>query len=347
MAAELGKFSQIGKDLGLEGSDLRNFVKEQQEFETQKLNSEAERAKSDSMLQKEILQLKIKEEEIKKENLSKEVELIQLRGSNNESQNTENRSAFPRAKMPQLHMFNPRTEKIESFLKLFSRWFEVMQFPSDKKAIVLASYLSGECLETYHRLSEEDAKSYDKLEEALLLKYDVTAEKCRADFRYIALKENENFVQLKTRMLGLLDRWIHAENKEHTFDDLREMIIKDNLMKVFPPDIRTFVKENGLKTSEEYVKAATSFAEARRKSVNFTFPQTAQGGAKRHGGTNPSEQSKYGQYKQTYSQPKPEKYCYTCQKPHDHRTCPVAQSKKTFQKGQTFKNKSDSQGQKR
>ena len=125
------------------------------------------------------------------------------------------------------------------------------------------------------------------------------------------------------------------------------MIIKDNLMKVFPPDIRTFVKENGLKTSEEYVKAATSFAEARRKSVNFTFPQTAQGGAKRHGGTNPSEQSKYGQYKQTYSQPKPEKYCYTCQKPHDHRTCPVAQSKKTFQKGQTFKNKSDSQGQKR
>ena len=59
MAAELGKFSQIGKDLGLEGSDLRNFVKEQQELETQKLNSEAERAKSDSILQKEILQLKI------------------------------------------------------------------------------------------------------------------------------------------------------------------------------------------------------------------------------------------------------------------------------------------------
>lgn len=341
MAADLANFYKIGKDLGFEGVNLQNFVKEQQDKEAEKLTAQAERVQHESALQKEILQLKIKEEEVKKENLQKETEILTLRS--NTTQQPRETSTLPKPRMPNLHMFNPSNEKIEAYLKLFDRWFAMMRYGEENKCIILASHLNGDALETYQRLSEEESQNYDVLKEALLKRYDITPEKCRLDFRNIKLKDDENFDQLKIRMSALLDRWLEAEKKDKTFENLQEIMIKDNLMRCFPPEIRMFIKEKGLKTSTEYVEAATSFMEA-HKTRKVSQGQTLQlankhlqhksnfqtQGQKPPQSLNPKP---FYNQNQTFqprgeSQRDTQKYCYTCKANHDHKFCVHAQRRK-------------------
>ena len=258
--ADIKELSKIGEKLGLAGAELREWLDKQASDYDRRKATEIELAK----LQRVNLELKNK-------NTQKELELNQLRIDNpnsdplNESNNsTASASVAPRAKLPPLPLFDDSKDRIEFWLTRFERYFEANNFEVEMKAVVLSSYLRGTALAVYNRLSAQDAQSYDKLKAVLLRQYEVTPDSCRREFRKIGVRDHETYHDVGVKLNMCLTRWLGLDQSKETYEDLRDLIIRDQLMTIFPNDLKIYIKEKGLRTAADYISAADRYREARK-----------------------------------------------------------------------------------
>ena len=260
---DVEKIIKMGKDLGLEPQSeaLRTWVEKQLIDHDRRREAELEQAK----IQKETNVLR-------NEGIQRELELHRLRAENPISHENLNDSigsasssnVRARAKLPSLPVFDDTRDKIEHWLTRFERYFDANRFEADMKAVVLSAYLRGAALEVYNRLSVDDSNNYNLLKSALLRKYEVTSESCRREFRRIALKEGETYNDVRVKLETCLSRWLKLDGSTESFEGLRDLIIRDQLLEVFPQDLKIHVKELGLKSSAEYVATADRYRDAHK-----------------------------------------------------------------------------------
>ena len=312
--------------------------------------------------EKTILQLKVEEQKLHQINLEKEAEIVKLKVENRDelSVPTTTRQETTKTKLPQLPLYTEGTD-LEQYLSRFERYFSVTNFDESKKAVILASYLQGKSLEVFHKLPEQDCHNYEILKSALLKRYNITAAKCRQDFKNIKLEDDESFSQLQSRMEQLLSRWIKSTGKSETFEDLFALVIEDQMMRVFPQDLKIFLKERGFDNNEEMVKYAERWRSAHSGQVKNPRGKSFEPTSKLYNDQNKTSRSNdlnnrrpqnvhnmpgnqqaampqnfmqrpmYGQSQMATGGQKNEQrnnFCYTCQLPHDHRTCHKALDKK-------------------
>ena len=285
MATDITKLMEIGEKMNLKGDELKTFIKEQQQWETQRASEQNEAIRSQRNEERELQKLKLEQEKIKTENLEKEIRLQELRAegdSHNTSLTSNSNNTGAKLKLPQLPPFDPKDSSVITYITRFERYFEVSGYSSEKKAIVLSSYLRGESLEVFHRLDSTQCNDYEVLKAALLKRFGVTPEKCRTEFKNMNLKYNETYPQFKVRMETNLQRWLKISNKNNTFEDLFDLIISDEMMKTFPPELRVFVKERGQQTQEDMIKTAESWRTAHPHQMNRHLSNTGKGSQYRH-----------------------------------------------------------------
>ena len=239
---DVKELTRAGKDMGLEGEALKSFVSEQQERNDREREREIAIAREERELEKQnyelqlrASELKFQEDEKRLETLAKEMELFQLKKDSQdvaEQSFTSTSGTTHRHKLPPLPCFDETKEEIDHFLNRFEKYFNAADYNPEAKAIVLCSYLKGTALAVFNRLPTEDSNNYEKLKAALLLRYDVTAEKCREDFRRIRIADNESYREFKARLADKLTKWLSQDNKKATYDDLFDLIIKDQLMRL-------------------------------------------------------------------------------------------------------------------
>ena len=116
------------ENIGLQGPDIINFVREQQE------NSREER-----WLQREA----------EATTRAHEIELIRLRGEMPQNQQPRNNEA----KLPKLPGFNENHDKMDSFIQRFERLVaRASQWIENDWATNLGALLTGKALQVYSRL---------------------------------------------------------------------------------------------------------------------------------------------------------------------------------------------------
>lgn len=165
-------------------------------------------------------------------------------------------------------------EDLENYLLRFERMARTWGWPETEWACRLVPLLTGKALEAYSAMIEERAHSYPDLKEALRTKFDISPETYRRQFRARAVPPGESPAETYHRLKGLYRRWLcpMQRNKE----DIGEQIILEQLLRVFPEDVCTWVKEHeptdGLaaaKLAQQYVNARrgglTSFQEGPRR----------------------------------------------------------------------------------
>ena len=343
---EVSELIKSAQKLGLENEEAKKWVEAQQIKEEERRQQDAQRVKEQKELELEIAKLRKEEEEIKKQNLEKEQELLRDRGTASgdisNASITSNTSPHIQAKMPSLPFFNPEQDKIEQFLNRFERYFSAMQFPAEKKAVILSSYLKGSSLECYHRLAEDKCDDYVELKSALLARYNVTSDTCREDFHSIKMKENETFIELKHRTEANLTRWLKAEERQESFEDLYEMMVINQMMRCFPPELRTHIKEQGITTAHNLAIRAERYRVAHKTTQRVDSkrrPNTNQENFQRNtnqNGNNSQRQYEHKPKTHYEAKPKPNNtfkpvpstpFCRTCNQPHDYKTCTHAQKR--------------------
>ena len=172
-----GVTCRLGKELGLDGKELLQFVKEQQdrdreerqkEREAKKLENEErekERAEREAQRQHEMAE---REAQRQHELQIREVELRSATDRLGAMKLIQPNAVEVVARVPELPKFIDGKGDLDSYLQRFERFARSNKWKQDDWPLSLSALLTGKSLDVYCRLSATAATDYDQLKEALL-----------------------------------------------------------------------------------------------------------------------------------------------------------------------------------
>ena len=196
---------EAGKEMGLHGNELLQFVTEQQKLEREERTKEIEREEKAKEVEREKRAKETEQEEKAKERereekaketereekakereraalRAHELELLRLKLEyeaqmekikNQQSDDKQTHSINGLPKLPKLPVFDDSKDTIDAYLERFERYANIQQWERGDWAIALSALLSGKTLEVYARLSSDEAMDYTKVKSALLKRYNL------------------------------------------------------------------------------------------------------------------------------------------------------------------------------
>ena len=187
------------------------------------------------------------------------------------SQNT-----VARTKAPVLPGFVDGKDNLDSYLLRFERYAAVAGWERSDWATRLSPLLSGRALVVYSGLLDEQARDYDKLQKALLQRYDFTEQGYRERFRGAKPEGQESPSQFTVRISNYFDKWVELAGGDKTFKGVSELMVREQFTNSCPKDVSVFLKERGPKDLEELAKLAEQYLNAHGKKLSTKVPVTKQ-----------------------------------------------------------------------
>ena len=235
---------QEAEDLGYEGKEIMEYVKEQQKFDREEraawrnirmteLQTEAEEKRRADEIKVQMAKI-----EAEKELTLREMELKA------QDQASASLAATPPprnkdAKSPKLPSFIDEKDELDSYLLRFERYAENASWEKDTWAIKLSALLTGRAMDVYTRMSDADASDYDKLKKALLTRYNYTEDGYRKRFREATPETEETPDQFVIRLKNYLAKWLELSGSSpQNFDALVDFIVQEQfinaVLKILP-----------------------------------------------------------------------------------------------------------------
>jgi len=190
----------LGEQMGLKGTELRDFIKEQQDLEGEERNQQREHDRIEQDKQRESekeqrererekeqheiecmkferdkmdFELQMKATEVKSSEISEDEEGEDNKEGSVASGHTRQRIGSKGPKMP---CFDERSDDMDSFLHRFEAYADSQRWSKGQWAVYLSALLKGKALEVYSRLHVKDAQDYEILKDALLKRFNLTEE---------------------------------------------------------------------------------------------------------------------------------------------------------------------------
>ena len=151
-------------------------------------------------------------------------------------------------------------DDIEVYLTTFERIMEAHEVRRERWSYQLAPQLTGKAQQAYAALPPDEAKNYDAVKTAILRRFNINEETYRQRFRTLKPKDEESPKELMTRLQDLASRWMR-ETSSH--QELLDLLVWEQFLKVLPQDVRVAVLERQPKDCEEASQFAENFLQAR------------------------------------------------------------------------------------
>ena len=259
--ADIIKLIEAGKALNLEGQELQSFVnlREEREARLQAEEREARRQAEDKAIERDerAAERELQKLTLQTEKAQAELETERVRSENSATPKTDN----PSYRLPKIPVYNAAVDEMDPYLHRFEMYANNMNWSRQEMAGGLANLLTGQALNVLQGLTIEDAKNYSKIKEALLKRFQYTADGFRDRFRQCRPEQSENFDTFVNRMTKYLDRWIELADAKD-YPKLINLMMIDQIYTVCHPDLVAFIKERKpvdittLKVLAEQYKAA-------------------------------------------------------------------------------------------
>ncbi|XP_068213451.1 uncharacterized protein [Palaemon carinicauda] len=252
----LSELTAIGEKLGLSGSDLAYFIKEQQEFERAKRAEQRDAEREQMEAEKAILAEKRALLEADKERLELEITL-----KSSKSDETSMSASVP-AKFSDkwgTKLIPKFSESdVGKFFIAFEKVAHQLAWPKELWAVLVQSAFSGKAQVVYAALSAEDSGDYDIVKKMVLNAYQLIPEAYRQKFRSWRKMFNQTFVEWAGQKAVKLDEWLAAEEAS-TYAELRELVLLEDFKNNIPKDVRIHIEEFNIDNVNEAAKAADRF----------------------------------------------------------------------------------------
>ena len=147
---------------------------------------------------------------------------------------------------------------------LFERLCDLLQIAQDSEALRLSCQLTRKALDVYASLAPEVSENYSSFKKALSKAYNKTTDGYRYEIKSVRISTEESNEQIASQLSRKSDFWLEAANVQKSYDSLRSHIIIDQLISLFPSDMRIFVKELSRNTLSEVTTLADNWMSARR-----------------------------------------------------------------------------------
>ena len=107
-------------------------------------------------------------------------------------------------------------------------------------AIKQSALLTGRAMDVYTKMSDADASDYDKLNKALLTRYNYTEDGYRKRFR----EAEETQDQIVIRLKNYLAKWLeHSGSSPENFNALVDLIVKEQFINTCSEDLAMYLLE--------------------------------------------------------------------------------------------------------
>ena len=239
------KFIAQGKEFGLSGQDLKEYVDECVK-EARDDRAEVRQAQIDArQAEANLVAQQIRLEELRKETVG---------------------GSFPmtvkKPKIPPLPVFQEGKDDIDSYLSRFERHATCVGWDKKDWALALSALLSGKALDIVSRLTTEQVEDYEVVKSALLKGFDLTEEGYRLKFRHAKTRQGETFVQYASRIEKYLDRWIDLSPYNDDFEGLKSLLIQEQVFDTCSKDLLMFVKERQPRKLTDVLTLADQYRDA-------------------------------------------------------------------------------------
>ena len=280
-AAELKELIELAKEAGLQGDELSVFLRDERarQRDCEREREERVREREREERERESEMRKREAEDLQRDaDRRHELELAKLKVETIAVDQTGpvSHSRGFGAAVPKLPTFDDRTDDLDAYLHRFEGYATAQDWPRERWACNLSALLKGNALQTFHRMTIEDANDYNLLKVALLNRFRLTDVDFKIKFRRGKPEDGESFTQFGQRIASYLDRWLELSNTSKTFESLRDLMICEQVMGVGSTDLKVFIQErnpNSFKATcdiaEQYLKAhGKSFRNWSASTVN-------------------------------------------------------------------------------
>ncbi|XP_070194787.1 uncharacterized protein [Littorina saxatilis] len=209
----------IGRELGLEGKDLREFVAEERAREEREREREREAGEREADRAFQLEQLRI-QTEARRDN-----------ANNNASRRRGDDDFIP--KIP----FLDDKDDIESWFAQFEHYATDCHLDDERKATRMVYFLKGKARTIFAKLSFEDARNYNTLKNALYDGFQLTADQYRKKFRQLKRNPSDTYKEHVTKLERILDKWIELAKCDEHVADLKDLVLREQLENTFPAEV--------------------------------------------------------------------------------------------------------------
>ena len=158
---------------------------------------------------------------------------------------------------------------MDAYLQRFERFAATAKWEKTGWASTPGALLSGRALEVYPRLSEEAAQDYDWVKLALMKRYDLTEEIVNLEH------QSRKMTRVLNSFIVRLDRYLlhrlELSNTEHSFEGLKDLIVKEQFIDSCPKELAIHLRERAPETLVQIAKIADQYLEAHGKHL-FSSP---------------------------------------------------------------------------
>ncbi|XP_053385664.1 uncharacterized protein LOC128550494 [Mercenaria mercenaria] len=283
------ELTKVGKELGYEGEELRNFVKEEQARERDerhsRLEAEKDRLELEARLQKEKIEYERKLEldkleygrKLEQDKLEMEKEkLVLARKLETEKEEAESRKLETEHKFKtdlekmskkkvkvKMTPFDEKIDSMDAYLNVYETYAVAQDWDKEIWSLNLPFLLKGTAREVFDRLPLEDRKDYDKLKAALLRQFELTDDGYKKKFRTERPRDNETFVMFLARISRYLDGWLRLSKVDKTYEGLLDFILRDQFLDVCNRELYQNLSSKRLVKAKDVAEDADLFAKTR------------------------------------------------------------------------------------
>ena len=252
---------------------------------------DAEKARLDAEKELEEARLEAEKELEEKKQKAKEEETVELRQANklkekelelkekelnNKAEKDKSKGAY--AKMPKLPAWQEKDD-MDSYLSRFERYAQAQEWKVERWSINLSALLTGKALDVYYRMPTEEVESYEKVKSALLKNFQYTEEGFRQRLFNSKAMQAETASQFYTRIKGYMDRWITLSKINHTYEALRDLVVRNAFLTACHVNIATHLREFTDISNQDLIVKADVYMQAHGIN-NISYNTTAQSSSK-------------------------------------------------------------------
>ncbi|XP_063000762.1 zinc finger and SCAN domain-containing protein 20-like [Elgaria multicarinata webbii] len=157
-----------------------------------------------------------------------------------------------------------QSDDIEAYLATFERVAEACSWPREEWTARLAPSLRDTAHLAYRALGACNRKDYEKLKEAVLKAYNVTAETRRRRFRQFRYPEAGCPLEVCGQLQDLCYRWLKPER--HTKEHILELLVLEQFLSILPGETQNWVTERNPETCQQAVALVDGFLQKRREA---------------------------------------------------------------------------------
>ena len=153
-------------------------------------------------------------------------------------------------------------DTMDAFIFRFEMLVKSYDWSDDTKFLALSNLLTGDSLRVLQTLSLEQ-QNYNYLKQALLKKFLCTAADYNNKFRNAIPLPSEDADAFISRLEMVFDRWVElSEIEKGNYEQLRDLILRDQIYSPLHSDIVMFLKERSPKSVKEIRSLAEKYRTA-------------------------------------------------------------------------------------